>query len=163
MFYVNMYPEARWQKAQKVVDVNALLNERRIAKVAKTTGVITGTVVMSFLPPSIIAILGTYFEVLRKTWVFRSTETLMQLNSLASPVVYCYRDRRFRNTILDMLRLKKSEKPLPQEGATRRIVVSVKNPGSQDRRTASTPGLALALESVGSSNGIKLKRSMSAS
>ena len=164
-FYVNVYLEVRNRKRNEVIDVNALLQAKQSARVAKTTGLITGIVILSFLLPSIVAILGNFFTIMRNTWFFRLTETLMQLNSLANPLVYCYRDRRFRNAILEMLRLKKSEKFMPNDGATRRLAASVKNPCSPDlplRRTASSSGFALVLESVGTYNGTRPKRSMSA-
>ena len=40
---------------------------------------------------------------------FRLTETLVQLNSLLTPLIYWYRDRRFRNAVLEILRLREPQ------------------------------------------------------
>ena len=37
----------------------------------------------------------------------RLGETLMFSNSLVNPLIYCYRDRRFRKVVLEILRIKK--------------------------------------------------------
>ena len=174
--YFMVYLEVRKRKTNEIVQVNAFVKAKMEANVAKTTGVITGTLIFFFLLPVVATSLEQFFPVFRKSSVFRLIETFMQLNSLANPLIYCYRDRRFRNAVIELLRHKKSEEMLPAAGAVR--VVRRKNPlGSQEdvlehqikekriplRRTTSLPEEAVVVECENqASHGMKLKRSMSA-
>ena len=47
------------------------------------------------------------FPALRRSSFFRWSMMLAQLNSVFNPVLYCYRDRRFRDAFLEILKLKK--------------------------------------------------------
>ena len=106
-FYLMMYLEIRKLKVNLVHTVRTVSVVKQKAKIAKTTGFITGMIFLSFLLPTAMEILGKFFAIFQKSSVFRLTETIMQLNSLANPLIYYYRDRRFRNAIFEMLRLKK--------------------------------------------------------
>ena len=176
--YFMVYLEVRKRKTNEIVHVSALIKARLEAKVAMTTGVITGALIFFFLVPVAATSLEQFFPVFRKSSVFRLIETFMQLNSLANPLIYGYRDRRFRNAVLELLRFsKKSSEILPAAPAVR-FVRRKNNPfGSQEdvleceikekriilRRTASLPGEAEIVECDNqASHGMKLKRSMSA-
>ena len=175
--YFMVYLGVRTRKTNEIVQISALVKAKLEAKVAMTTGLITGTLIFFFLLPVAATTLEQFFPVFRKSSVFRLTETFMQLNSLANPLIYCYRDRRFRNAVLELLRFsKKSNEILPATPAVR--FVRGTNPfGSQEdvlkceikekritlRRTASLPGEAVVVECDNqASHGMKLKRSMSA-
>ena len=174
--YFMMYLEVRKRKTNEIVEVSGFIKTKMEANVAKTTGVITGTLIFFFLLPVVATSLEQFFPVFRKSSVFRLIETFMQLNSLANPLIYCYRDRRFRNAVLELLRFKKSEENLPGAGAVR--FVRRKNPfGSQEdvleyeikekkipvERTISLPDEAMVIECDNqASHEMKLKRSMSA-
>ena len=127
-----MYLEIRKLKMKLVHTVRTVSVVKQKAKIAKTTGFITGMIFLSFLLPTAIEILGKFFAIFQKSSVFRLTETIMQLNSLANPLIYYYRDRRFRNAIFEMLRLKKSEENLSAAGAEPRSVEEI-NPERQRR------------------------------
>ena len=95
-------------------------------RIAKTTGFITGIIILLFLLPVALEILGKFSAIFQQSSVFRLTETIMQLNSLANPLIYYYRDRRFRSAIFEMLRLKESEKNQPAYGAAPELVGEIK-------------------------------------
>ena len=175
-FYLMVYLGVRKRKMDKIVQVSTLVKAKLEVNVAKTTGVITGTLIFFFLLPVAATTLARFFAFLRKSSVLRLAETFMQLNSLANPLIYCYSDRRFRNAVIELLRLKKSEEILPAAGAVR--FVRRKNPsGSQEDasehetkekhipliRTTSLPEEEVVLECENqASHAMKLKRSMSA-
>ena len=131
-FYLMMYLEIPKLKMNLLHTVRIVSVVKQKAKIAKTTGFITGMIFLSFLLPTAIEILGKFFAIFQKSSVFRLTETIMQLNSLANPLIYYYRDRRFRNAIFEMLRLKKSEENPPAAGAEPRSVEEI-NPERQRR------------------------------
>ena len=95
-------------------------------RIAKTNGLITGIIILLFLLPVALEILGKFSAIFQKSSVFRLTETIMQLNSLANPLIYYYRDRRFRSAIFEMLRLKESEKNQQAYGAAPELVGEIK-------------------------------------
>lgn len=76
---------------------------------------LTVALIVSFFPMCVVG-LGEAFPGFRKRVALRFAETLIQLNSSASPVLYCYRDRRFRNAVLEMLRIRKPQGNQPHVG-----------------------------------------------
>ena len=64
---------------------------------------------MKFVLGGVLVFLGDVFPVFRFNSAFRVSDTLLQLNSVVNPILYCYRDRRFRNAVLELLRLKKPQ------------------------------------------------------
>ena len=78
--------------------------------------------VISFIPMTVVFILGDYFQVFRGLLAWRVVETLVYLNLLASPLIYCYRDRLFRIAVLEILRIRKPKaKRFPVGNAVRSI------------------------------------------
>ena len=118
-FYIMVYLEVRKRKLRDISQVTSLVAAKLDKKVAKTAGLITAALFFSFLPSAVVDALGTFFPTFRKNWAFRSAETLMQLNSIVNPCIYCYRDRRFRNALLGLLRLRKPQATPPADGAER--------------------------------------------
>lgn len=178
-FYTRAYLILRKRKVEmsQNCQVSILVRAKLNSKVAKTTGIITGTIIFTFLLPVAGMILGPYFEAIRKGSVFRLIETVMQLNSLANPLIYCYRDRSFRKTILELLRFKKPE--ANQATGVLRFVRRKKLFHSQEyefeykmkekdpnplRKTASFPDVAVVLVDFDlvSFSGSRLSRHMSA-
>ena len=47
------------------------------------------------------------YPVLRKRFVIDLKATLLYTNSVVNPLIYCYRDCRFRNAVLEILRIRK--------------------------------------------------------
>ena len=115
-FYIMVYLEVRRRKLNQIRQVSALVTAKLENKVAKTTGLMTAAVISSFVPSACVGMLGNVFPALRNYSVFRPTETLIQLNSIANPLIYCYRDRRFRNAVLELLRFRKPRAIHPADG-----------------------------------------------
>ena len=109
LFYIMAYREARKRKLSQTSRVSALVKAHLENKVAMTTGLLTSALILSFVPVITIILLGEVFPTFRKSSYFRSAETLMQLNSIVNPLLYCYRDRRFRKAVLEILGLRKPQ------------------------------------------------------
>ena len=175
-FYIMVYLGVRKRKVSDIGQASSLVAAKLENKVAKTSFLITAVPFFSFLPSAAVDVLGFFFPTFRKNWAFRSAETLMQLNSIVNPCIYCYRDRRFRNALLELLRLRKPQATPPAAGAERFVrrkkqldslkdvaeQVSIDNCTARLARSASfdaTLGLDYA---PGIVLGTILKRSMSA-
>ena len=115
VFYVMVYLGARKRNINEISHVTALVKAKLASKVAKTTGMLTVALIVSVFPMCVVG-LGEAFPGFRKRVALRFAETVIQLNSLASPVLYCYRDRRFRNAVLEMLRIRKPHGNQPHVG-----------------------------------------------
>ena len=96
----------------EINQVSFLATTRLESRVAKTTAMITVAIVLSFVPFTSTAILVNIFPAFRTYPVYRFAETVVQFNSLVSPIMYSYRDKRFRNAILELLGVKKSQQRL---------------------------------------------------
>ena len=116
-FYIMVYLGVRKRKIAEISQVIALVKAKQEIKVAKTTGLITVTLILSFVPVIVIGALPDVFPVLRTSNAFLLAETLVQLNSLANPLIYFYRDRRFRKAVLELLRVRKPQASQPAMGA----------------------------------------------
>ena len=108
-FYIMVYLGVRKRKITEISHVSALVKAKQEIKVVKTTGLITAALILSFVPVFVVGGLGEVFPVLRTSNAFLVAETLIQLNSLANPLIYFYRDRRFRKAALELLRVRKPE------------------------------------------------------
>ena len=104
-FYFMMYREAR--KRRLITQVTALVKTKLENRVIMTCALASAAVILSFVPLVTVGLLGELYPGLRKSSVFRSAETLVQMNSVVNPLIYFYRNHRFRNTILDILPLRK--------------------------------------------------------
>ena len=118
-FYRKVYLGIRNRKLNEISQLDVLMKAKLEFKVAKTTGLLTVAVISSFIPTFVFAILVNYLPLLRTNAAHRFVQTLIQLNSLFNPLVYCYRDRRFRNAIWELLWRKKPQAIQPAVGATR--------------------------------------------
>ena len=174
-FYVMVYLGVRKRKTSQFSQVTALVKAKLESKVAKTTALLTTAVICAFIPGIVFSILGQIFPSLRTNVTFRLWETLIQLNSLVNPILYCYRDRRFRNAVLEMLRMRKPQTTQPAVGIVRYVrrknlfaaeedvleLQNVDKPTCLQR--AASCDLAVVSDPVHElSHKIKLKRSMSA-
>ena len=118
-FYVMVYRGIRKRKINEIRRVTALVKAKMESKIAKTTFLLTSAVICSFFPAIVFYILGEAFPILRTSAYFRFWEILIQINSLLDPLLYCYRDRRFRNGLLELLRKRKRRAIHTTEGAGR--------------------------------------------
>ena len=106
-FYVMVYLGIRKRKLSEIGKVTSLISAKLEKRVTKMTALVTAVLIISFLPVIVVVVLGGLFPVLRKRWAYRLAEILMQFNSIANPLIYCYGDRRFRNAVLELLRVRK--------------------------------------------------------
>ena len=120
-FYIMVYLGVRKRKITQISQITALVKARQEIKVAKTTGLITASLILSFVAAIVIGALPDVFPVLRTNKAFLLAETLVQLNSLVNPLIYFYRDRRFRKAVLELLRVRKPEAIQAAVGAARFI------------------------------------------
>ena len=83
--------------------MNAKLEQR----VAVTTTLVTVALILAFFSNAVISMLEGVYPVLRKSFVIDLKATLLYTNSVVNPLIYCYRDCRFRNAVLEILRIRK--------------------------------------------------------
>ena len=107
-FYVMIYREVRKRKFNKIIpQVSQLMTMKMENRVAKTTALVTAALILSFVPVVSVAFLAEVFPILHKMSSWRIAETLVLSNSVVNPLIYCYRDCRFRNAVLEILKIKK--------------------------------------------------------
>ena len=106
-FYVMVYLEIRKRKFNQILQVSVLVLLKTEYKVAKTTALVTAALFLSFVPVVSLPLLGIVFPVLRKMSSCRAVETIVLSNSLVNPLIYCYRDCRFKKVVLEVLRIRK--------------------------------------------------------
>ena len=107
-FYIMLFLGLRKRKQNQTSQVTIMMKAKLESKVAKTTGLLTAGLMVSFVPSIVIATLGNFFPAFRMNSAFRLSEVFVQLNSILTPVLYFYRDRRFRNTVKELLGMKTS-------------------------------------------------------
>ena len=106
-FYLMVYLTVRKRELSQIQQVSVLVKAKLENRVAMTMALVTVALVISFIPMTVVFILGDYFQVFRGLLAWRVVETLVYLNSIASPLIYCYRDRLFRIAVLEILRIRK--------------------------------------------------------
>ena len=111
-FYIMVYLGVRKRNIETISNVGSIIQAKLASKVAKTTAILTVAVLISFVPSLILLFFGEAFPSLRRSSFFRWTIVMAQLNSLFNPVLYCYRDRRYRDAMLELLNMKKTTAPL---------------------------------------------------
>ena len=106
-FYVMVYLGVRKQKFSQISQVSVLVTTKLENRVAKTTALVTAALILSFVPVVSLTLLGEVFPVLHRMSSVRVGDTLILSNSLVNPLIYCYRDRRFKKAVLEILKIKK--------------------------------------------------------
>jgi len=101
-FYARVYFGMRKWETEKIRVLSCPI-KAKTTKVAKTTAILTVVVLISFIPSLVFLLFGEIFPALRRSSFFRWSVMLAQLNSFFNPVLYCYRDRRFRDAIWEIL------------------------------------------------------------
>ena len=171
-FYRKVYLAIRNRKLNEISQIDVLMKAKLESKVAKTTGLLTVAIISSFIPIFVFAILGNLVPLFRTNSSMRLTQLVIQLNSLFNPLLYCYRDHRFRNAIHELLGMKKPQVMQSTVGATQFMGRNVSIMPSElhivgkrnQRLTRSASCIATdALDSIhGTSSVVMLKKSLSA-
>jgi len=107
-FYRKVYLGISNCKLNETYQIDVLIKAKLESKVAKTTGLLTAAIISLFIPLFVFAILGNVVSLLRTNAAIRFTQLATQLNSSFNPLLYCYRDHRFRNAFRELLGTKKS-------------------------------------------------------
>ena len=103
-FYAMVCVGFRRRKVSEIRRVTDLLKVKLESKLAKTSAILTGSLCLSFFPAIAMFMVGEAFPILRSSSAFLLWELLMQLNSLANPLLYCYRNTRVRNGVKKLFR-----------------------------------------------------------
>ena len=171
-FYRKVYLGIRNRKLKEISQIDVLMKAKLESKVAKTTGLLTAAVISSFIPIFVFAILGNVMPVFRTNVAIRFTQLVSHTSSLFNPLLYCYRDQRFRNAIRELLGMKKHRAIRTAVGAGQ--FFKSKHPfksselrkvGKRSQRLtrSSSCNLTDALDSIhGTPSVVMLKRSLSA-
>ena len=124
------------RKAKKTtflsVQVARATMERKITK----TSVLLTLCLLVFFSPTLVLFFVTYLTRFRDKDAYLWCVIIIQLNSCASPILYFYRNRRFRNTVLQMLNIKKSETNAIAPRAGRREMLAK---SENDNEAAASP------------------------
>ena len=106
-FYFMVYLGVRKRKLSQIRRVSELVNAKLEQRVAVTTTLVTVALILSFFSNAVIGMLEGVYPVLRKRFVVDLKATLLYTNSVVNPLIYYYRDCRFRNAVLEILRIRK--------------------------------------------------------
>ena len=111
-FYTMVYLGVRKRTCpiNGVSQVNDLIKAKLESKVAKTTGMLVTVLILSFLPAIGIVFIHSVYKT---NSFFRLGEAFLQLNSLVTPILYCYRVRKFRKAVLELLGMRKLHESRP--------------------------------------------------
>ena len=172
-FYRKVYLGIRNRKLDEICQVDVLIKRKQETKVARTTGLLTAAFISSFIPIFLFVILGNAVPVFRTNAALRFAQVLAQLNSMFNPLLYCYRDHRFRKALRELLGMKKPQPIQSAVGATHSLrrndsIRSLELPklGKRAQRLARTASCNLtdtALYSIhGTPSVVILKKSLSA-
>ena len=118
-FYVKVYLGIRTRRISQISQVAILVKAKLESRVAKTTVLLTATVIFSMSPAMVFYILGEVFPTIHTVVSFRLWEAPVMLYSLANPILYCYRDRRFRKAVLELLRIRKPRATVSSDATVR--------------------------------------------
>ena len=111
-FYVMVYLGVRKRKISQILQVSELVSVKQERRIAMTAAVVTITLILSFVPSILGGMLQGIYLFFRQRLAMRVEDIFLYLNSVANPLIYCYRDRRFRNAVLEILKSRRpKEKP----------------------------------------------------
>ena len=106
-FYIMIYLGVRKRNLNQILQVDVLVQAKLENRIALTTAFVTIALILSFVPTVIVGALGRVYPVLGTRIAWRISDSFLFLNSLVNPIIYCYRDRRFRSAVLELLRMRK--------------------------------------------------------
>ena len=133
-FYILVYLGVRKRNVDTITEVRSLIKAKLATKVAKTTAILTGTVFISFIPSAIYLFLGEAYPALRRSSYFRWSMMLVHLNSVFNPLLYCYRNRRYREAMLEILKIRKPAPVVKRNVRKNGSIKSLEDPQEKDRK-----------------------------
>ena len=101
-FYSMVYSKARKESRSQISQITAKIQRR----IAFTAFLLTAAVFIFSLPIPVVVATVQFWPILRANSVFRWSEVPLYLNSLLNPVLYFYRNRRYRKAALKLLRFR---------------------------------------------------------
>ena len=116
--YLMVYLGIRQRKKSAISQATAQAKLKLQSKVAKSCALITFALFITFVQKIIISALEVSYPSL-KTITGRWSITLLQLNSLLNPLIYFFTDNRFRNAMLELLKIRKPRVIQPATGFVR--------------------------------------------
>ena len=116
--YLMVYLGIRQRKKSTINQATAQAKVKLQSKVAKTCALITFALFITYGQKIIISAIQVLYSS-HKTVIGRWSNTLLQLNSLLNPLIYCFTDHRFRNAMLELLKIKKPRAIQPATGVVR--------------------------------------------
>ena len=109
-FYAMIYHGVRNHRTSDLKNVNALAQARLESRVAKTTALITAALLLTIAVSGILVMtMRLKFPTSRPTLAIEISRTLLRLNSVFNPVLYCFKDLRFRKAVLELLKIRKTQ------------------------------------------------------
>lgn len=138
--YVMVYLGIRKRKNREIGQATATVQKKLQSKIAKTTSLITASLLFTLFTAGVLFSLRVVFTAFRTDLLFKVLGILFQSNSVINPLVYCYRDRRFKKAVLEMLRIRKPHwriKPTdgPGQSVRRQLGRAGKNANDQQYLT----------------------------
>lgn len=119
-FYLMAYLGARkHSRRSQIRQVRNFVEAKIENSIACTTFLLSVAVFVSGALSFSVYLFGRVSPYFRKNSIFRWAEILLQLNSLMNPVLYFFRNRRFRKVALELLRFHKPQEQLTQPGVRR--------------------------------------------
>lgn len=131
-FYILVYLGVRKRNVDAITEVRSLIKAKLARKVAKTTAILTGAVFISFIPSAIYLFFGEAYPLFRRSSYFRWSMMLAHLNSVSNPVLYCYRDRRYREAMLEILKIRKPAPVVKRKVRRNDSIKSLEDPQEKD-------------------------------
>ena len=104
--YVLIYLTLRKRTTAPTSQVTAVVQAKLQARVAKKFALITVSLLASLILPGVMGSIQLIFPASGEILRLKIRVIASQLNSLFNPLVYCYRDDRFRKAVLELLRIK---------------------------------------------------------
>ena len=105
-FYATIYHGVRNHRTS---DLKNVRQARLESRVAKTTALITAALLLTIAVSGILVMtMRLKFPTSRPTLTIEISRTLLRLNSVFNPVVYCFKDLRFRTAVFELLKIRKT-------------------------------------------------------
>ena len=116
--------------------VQCINNKKAEYKIATTTALLSFVAFFSFLPAGTAFTFVDIFPVIQTNqyFIFRSTQSLAQLNSLLNPILYCFRNPQFWKVLKEMVGIKGNTDFQPWLKRTRHNQEKITNYSLKDKR-----------------------------